>query len=61
MMTDGTRRTRSGRIKLVPVADRVAHEQRVESMRDHPTSVKKSRVLRLVTSDDYQDDGKRWS
>lgn len=39
-MTDGTRRTKAGRIRLVPVEDRTAHEERVESMRNHPTASK---------------------
>lgn len=37
-MTDGTRRTRAGRIRLVPVDDRQAHEERIESMKNHPTA-----------------------
>lgn len=38
MMTDGTRRTKAGRIRLVQVEDREAHEARVDSMRNHPAS-----------------------
>lgn len=38
MMTDGTRRTKAGRIRLVPVEDREAHEERVEAMRNHPST-----------------------
>lgn len=38
MMTDGTRRTKAGRIRLVPVEDREAHEARIESMKNHPTA-----------------------
>lgn len=44
-MTDGTRRTKSGRIRLVPVEDRQRHEERVESMRNHPSVIKPRRHL----------------
>lgn len=38
MMTDGTRREKSQRISLVPVENRQRHEERVESMRNHPST-----------------------
>lgn len=59
MMTDGTsrpRRTKSGQLKLVPVENREAHEDRVESMRNHPAGwTKKPRHragLILIEDDD---------
>ena len=48
-MTDGTRRERSSRIKLVPVDDRAKHDERVASMQNHPTRRTRAK-LSLVPS-----------
>lgn len=48
-MTDGTRRERSSRIRLVPVDDRVAHDERVGSMKNHPARGAKAGLF-LVSS-----------
>jgi hypothetical protein len=47
MMTDGSRRNRSERIKLVPVEDQAQHAQRVKAMKNHPARAKKAE-LRVV-------------
>ena len=47
-MTDGSRRNKDERIRLVAVDDRAKHESRVQSMRNHPTSVKAFADIRLI-------------
>jgi hypothetical protein len=43
------------RMSLVPVEDRAAHEMRVESMRNHPTSHKPRPTIRIVSPFEFSE------
>lgn len=43
------------RMSLVPVEDRAAHEKRIDSMRNHPTSHKPRPTIRIVSPFELSD------
>ena len=43
------------RMSLVPVEDRAAHETRIDSMRNHPTSHKPRPTIRIVSPSEFSE------